>query len=79
MFYLRIKKPGETAAVQTKNPGLRLHLAGSPDEIVQGIEPYRQAGLDYAICLFESEDVDDYLRQIRVFAEQVVPQFAKAG
>jgi probable F420-dependent oxidoreductase len=79
MFYLRIKKPGETADVQTKNPGLRLHLAGSPDEIAQGIEQYRQAGLEYAVCLFESEDVDDYLRQIHVFAEQVAPQFAKTG
>jgi len=78
-FNLRIKKPNESVAVQTKSPWVPIRSAGSPDDIAQYLERYQQAGLEYAICLFESEDVDDYLRQIRVFAEQVVPQFAKAG
>lgn len=78
-FNFRIKKPGEPADVQTKSPSVGMSIAGSADEIAHFLEPYRQAGLEYAICLFESEDVDDYLRQIRVFAEQIAPHFAEAA
>jgi hypothetical protein len=35
--------------------------------------------LEYALCAFESEDLDDLLRQMRLFAEQVAPRFADTG
>ena len=44
--------------------------------MAEHLERYRQAGLEYALCLFESEDLDDLLRQMRIFAEQVAPRFA---
>jgi hypothetical protein len=47
--------------------------------MARDFEEYRQAGLDYALCAFESENLDDLLRQMRLFAEQVAPQFAVAG
>ncbi len=43
------------------------------------LDGYRQAGLEYAICAFEAEGLDDLLRQMRLFAEQVAPRFADAG
>lgn len=77
-FNIRLKKPGEPAAVQTKYPQAPLSVAGSPDAIAQHLDQYRQAGLEYAVCAFESEGVDDLLRQMRVFTEQVVPQLGEA-
>lgn len=77
-FNFRIEKPGQRASVQTQSRSAPISIGGSPDTVAQTLEQFQQAGLEYAICLFESEDVDDYLRQIRVFAEQVVPHFAEA-
>ena len=78
-FILRIKKPDEPTVVQTKSPWAELHIAGSPDVIAHYLDQYRQAGLEYALCYFESEGVDDLLRQMQVFAEEVAPQFGEAA
>ena len=79
VFYYRITKPDEPAVVQSTTPGMPTPFAGSPDAIARHLEEYRQAGLDYALCAFDSEVLDDLLRQMRIFAEQVMPQFADAG
>ncbi len=78
-FYFRIVKPDEPAVVQSTSPWVEPRFAGSPDDIAQHLEQYRQAGLEYALCLFESENLDDLLRQMRLFAEQVAPRFVEAG
>jgi hypothetical protein len=49
------------------------------ESIAEHLEAYRQAGLEYALCLFECEDLGDLLRQMRLFAEQVSPRFVDAG
>jgi hypothetical protein len=36
-------------------------------------------GLEHALCAFESEDLDDLLRQVRLITDRVAPQFADAG
>jgi hypothetical protein len=46
--------------------------------VAQNLNEYRRAGLEYALCVFECEDLDDLLRQMRVFAEQVAPRFGDA-
>ncbi len=78
-FYIRIEKPDELAAVHSTSPWVDTRFAGSPDAVAQHLEQYQQAGLEYALCQFESEDVDDLLRQMRLFAERVAPQLAAAG
>jgi probable F420-dependent oxidoreductase len=75
-FYFRIEKPDEPAVVQSTSPWVDTRFAGSPGAIAKHLEQYRRAGLEYALCLFESEDLDDLLRQMRLFAEQVTPHFA---
>ncbi len=45
----------------------------------QHLEQYRRLGLEYALCLVESEDLEDLLRQMRHFAELSAPQFADTG
>ena len=40
------------------------------------LQRYRQAGLDYLICDFVADGVDDLLRQMRVMAEQIRPALA---
>ncbi len=52
--------------------------AGTPETIVERLEPYRQAGLEYVVCVFAGEQVDNMVHQMQVFAEQVMPQFADA-
>ena len=39
-------------------------------------EQYRQAGLKDALCLFESENLDDLVRPMRVFAKRTIPPLA---
>lgn len=79
MFYLRLERPDEPAAVRSTTPWVPERVAGSPDTIVQHLERYRRAGLEYALCLFESENLNDLLRQLRLFAESVAPRFADEG
>jgi probable F420-dependent oxidoreductase len=79
VFYYRITKPDEPAVVHSTTPGMPTPFSGGPDAIARNLELYRQAGLEYALCAFESEDLDDLLRQMRTFAEQVAPQFKEAG
>jgi probable F420-dependent oxidoreductase len=77
-FNLRIEKPSESSAVQTKSPWTQMSITGSAEAVVELLRQYEQAGLEYALISFESESVDDLLRQMRVFAEDVVPHFANA-
>jgi hypothetical protein len=77
VFHFRIQRPGEPADAPPLNPGPR-SFAGSPDAIAGHLAEYRQAGMEYAVCAFESEDVDDLLRQMRLFAEDVAPRFVGA-
>ncbi len=78
-FYFRIERPDEPATVRSTTPWMPSAFAGSPDAVAEHLEQYRHAGLEYALCLFECEDVDDLLRQMRHFAELVIPRFGDAG
>ncbi len=78
-FYFRIEKLDEPAAVRSTTPWMPAPFAGSPDAVAEHLEGYRRAGLEYAICAFASEDLDDLLRQMRLFAERVAPRFAADG
>lgn len=77
-FNLRLTRPGEPADVPTTYPQLRPSVAGSPEAVVQHLESFRQAGMEYALYAFASEGVDDLLRQLRGFAAAVAPRFAEA-
>ncbi len=79
VLYFRIVKPDEPATVRSTTSWMPPPFTGSPDVIAEHLNAYRQAGLEDALCGFESEDLDDLLRQMRLFAEEVVPQFADAG
>jgi hypothetical protein len=50
----------------------------SADAVPEHLERYRQAGLEYALCAFESEGLDDLLRQLRHVANRVAPQLTDA-
>jgi hypothetical protein len=39
----------------------------------------RPAGRKDSLCLFEYEDLDELLRQMRVFAEHAIPLLADPG
>jgi probable F420-dependent oxidoreductase len=79
MFYFRIEKPDEPATVRSTSPWVEGRFAGSADAVAEHLEQYRRAGLEYALCSFESEGLDDLLRQLRLFSERVAPQFTNAG
>jgi len=49
------------------------HVAGSVATVTAALQAYRQAGLEYLICDFVAEGVDDLLRQMRLMVEQVAP------
>lgn len=54
--------------------GQRGHVQGTPAQVAEVLRQYQAAGLDYLIVGLEADGVADYLRQIRLFAEQVMPQ-----
>lgn len=73
---LRIERSDEPVPVRSTAPWVEGRFAGNKDAIAQYLDAYRQAGLEYALVGFESEDLNDLLRQMRLFAEEVMPQFA---
>lgn len=79
MVYLRLERPDEPKTVRSTTPGMPAAFTGSPDAVAQHLSGYREAGLDDALVLFESESVDDLLRQMEAFAERVAPRFASAS
>jgi len=54
-------------------------IEGSSDEIVQVLKAYEQVGLNYVICIFYANQIDDLLDQMQIFAEQVMPHFPDAA
>jgi alkanesulfonate monooxygenase SsuD/methylene tetrahydromethanopterin reductase-like flavin-dependent oxidoreductase (luciferase family) len=78
MFYLRLERQDEPKAVRSTTPWMPRAFAGSADAVAEHLRGYGDAGLDDAFVLFESESVDDLLRQTEVFAERVAPRFASA-
>jgi alkanesulfonate monooxygenase SsuD/methylene tetrahydromethanopterin reductase-like flavin-dependent oxidoreductase (luciferase family) len=52
-------------------------FTGTPETIVERLEAYRQAGLEYVVCVFAG-GVDTMVQQMQVFAEQVMPHFVGA-
>jgi probable F420-dependent oxidoreductase len=74
VVYLRIVRPDEPAALRSTTSRMRKAFAGGVDAVAEHLEEYRRAGLEYAVCFFESEDVDDLLRQMRTFAERIAPR-----
>lgn len=76
VFNFRMQRPDEPTPVRSTTPWAPVSFAGSADAVAQRLEAYRKVGLECAVCGFESENLDDLLRQMRVFAEEVVPRFA---
>lgn len=42
---------------------------------MQVLDEYRKAGLEYVICGFLEEGLDDTLRQMQLFADEIMQQF----
>jgi alkanesulfonate monooxygenase SsuD/methylene tetrahydromethanopterin reductase-like flavin-dependent oxidoreductase (luciferase family) len=53
------------------------HLAGPAEIIASALERYRQAGLEYLICDFVAESVEDLVRQMQIMAEEITPQLTE--
>jgi hypothetical protein len=75
-FYVRLERSEEPAVLRSTTPWMPESFAGNPDDVAEHLDADRKAGVEYALCLFESEDLDDLLRQMRLFAERVAPRFA---
>jgi alkanesulfonate monooxygenase SsuD/methylene tetrahydromethanopterin reductase-like flavin-dependent oxidoreductase (luciferase family) len=54
-------------------PAPRGHVHGTPEQVVQVLSQYQQAGLSYLICGFEADSLDGFLGQVQRFAEAVMP------
>jgi hypothetical protein len=80
MFGIRVDDAGtQTPVVDPFLAGLVSRgIAGTPETIAERLEAYRQAGLEYVVCRFAGERVDDMVQQMQVFADQVRPQYGGA-
>jgi probable F420-dependent oxidoreductase len=61
---LRIASESVEFATDTPQPA---------EKIVEALQPYLEAGLEYVIWNIQSKDLTDYLKQMRLAAEKVVP------
>ncbi len=77
-FGFRVDEAGKQTPVRDPLQASFVYMSGTPDAIVEQLEPYRQAGLDYAVCIFSADSLDNMLHQMQMFAEQVMPHFAGA-
>jgi probable F420-dependent oxidoreductase len=75
-MWVRVDDPSKPARVED-DEAASAHLEGTPDMIAQTLDQYRQAGLEYLICCFDADGMDDLLLQMRIFAERIAPQFAE--
>ena len=56
-------------------------ITGSPDQVVAMIEGFRRSGLEHLalsfrdVRLFKDENADLLLRQMRLFASEIMPAF----
>jgi probable F420-dependent oxidoreductase len=50
-------------------------VAGSVEEMIATLQAYNQAGLEHLIATFKAQEMADLSRQMRVFAEEVMPTF----
>ena len=74
----RVDEAGKQTPVHDPLLASYVYMSGTPDAIVEQLEPYRQVGLDYVVCIFSADSVDNMLHQMQVFAEQVMPHFVDA-
>jgi probable F420-dependent oxidoreductase len=77
-FGFRVDEAGKQTPVDDPVLARFISIAGTPETIVDQLEDYRQAGLEYAVCAFAGERVDTMVHQMQVFAEQVMPPFVGA-
>ena len=77
-FFFRVDEAGKQTPVHDSDLASLVYISGTPDVIVEQLEPYRQAGLDYVVCGFSAASVDNMLHQMQMFAEQVMPHFVGA-
>ena len=54
----------------------RAQIAGGVDEVTQLLGQYQAAGLEYLICDFVADDLNDLLRQMELMEQQIVPQLS---
>ncbi len=55
----------------------RVHVAGTPQEMITTFRAYEAAGLDHLICHFVADNMDEQLSQMRLFSEEVMPEFVE--
>lgn len=51
-------------------------LQAEPDEMIERLKEYEQAGASEIVCLFGSPDGDAVIEQMQILSEQVMPSFA---
>jgi len=53
-------------------------LQGDADAILHKIQRYREAGVDRIVIELSTTDLDDFLRQLERFADEITPHIAVA-
>ncbi len=53
-------------------------LQGDPDAVLQKIQEYSEAGVDRIVIELVTTDLDDFLRQLTRFADEVTPHITVA-
>jgi alkanesulfonate monooxygenase SsuD/methylene tetrahydromethanopterin reductase-like flavin-dependent oxidoreductase (luciferase family) len=68
-------KIGEEVENVVKLPSgkIRFRLVGKVSSIIEQISRYKENGLEYLLCYFEDIPIDNTLKQMRIFAKDIIP------
>ena len=55
--------------------GMENGIVGSPEDIVEKVQRYKDAGVDHMECKFLCRDVDNFVEMLNLYAERVLPHF----
>jgi probable F420-dependent oxidoreductase len=67
--------PGKSPIVKTPTGEMRRRLAGTPDDVRQTLKEYEQVGLEYPVLFFPQLNVNVMLKQMELFAKEIMPEW----
>ncbi len=68
--------PNRPSVSTTPAGETRRRLTGTPDDVCKTLEEYRAVGLDHPVLFFPQVNLRSMLRQMEIFAKEVMPRFA---
>jgi probable F420-dependent oxidoreductase len=72
---LTVNIGGRSGTYRTASGATRVMLGGPPSRVIKGLERYLAVGVEHLACSFGDRPLEEQLRRLRLFAQEVMPSF----